>query len=105
MESISRDVKSLESDERQLYEAVVGHALRENQRIVIHVIDLEREPDESRRGKAMEEFHAICKEGTENRQRQGIPMEEADQIFKGALRVARSQKTDRLQIDRPETLR
>jgi hypothetical protein len=103
MESISRDVKSLESDERQLYEAVVGHALREDQRVVIHVIELEKEPDESGRRKATEEFHAICKEGTENRQRQGISVEEADQALEQALRAARSQRTDRLQIDWPES--
>ena len=37
----------------RLYEAVVGHALRENQRVVIRVIELENEPDEATRRAAL----------------------------------------------------
>ena len=58
------------------------------------MIELEKEPDESGRRKAMGEFHAICKDGTENRERQGIPMDEADQSLEEALKVARLQKTE-----------
>ncbi|MGO8750023.1 MAG: hypothetical protein ACLQNE_29095 [Thermoguttaceae bacterium] len=92
MESISRDVRSLESDERRLYESVVGHALGENQRVIIHVIELAKGPDESVRAKAVEEFHELCREGTENRERQGISVEQADQVLEEAVQAARSHK-------------
>lgn len=47
MESIFRDVKSIESDERRIYESIVGHSLQDNQRVVIRVIELGGEPDEA----------------------------------------------------------
>lgn len=94
MESISRDVSRLEPDERRVYESVLGHALRENQRVIIRVVELENEPDESARRKAREEFHELCREGTENRERQGIPVEEADQAVDEAVRAARSRKPE-----------
>jgi hypothetical protein len=93
MESIARDVKSLESDQRHLYEAVVGHALHENQRVIIHVIEVEEAPDDSVRQEAREEFHELCREGTEHRERQGISIEEADQALDEAIRADRSRKT------------
>jgi hypothetical protein len=94
MESISRDVKNLESDERRLYESVVGHALGENQRVIIHVIEIAKGPDEPVRPKAVEEFLELCREGTENRARQGISVEQADQALEEAIRATRSHKRD-----------
>ena len=92
MESISRDVKSLESDERRLYESVVGHALRENQRIIIHVIEVENEPDQAVRRNAIEQFHELAREASEHRERQGISVEQADQTVDEAVRAARSRR-------------
>jgi hypothetical protein len=94
MESITRDVDKIESSERRVYEAVIGHALHENQQVVLRVIELHQEPDESVRRKAREDFHELCREGTKNRERQGIPVEEADQALDEAIRVVRSQKTE-----------
>ena len=93
MESIARDVDKIESNERRVYEAVLGHALRENQQVLLRVIELKREPDESVRRKAVEDFHELCREGTENRERQGISVEEADQAIEEAIRAVRSKKT------------
>jgi hemerythrin superfamily protein len=94
MESITRDVDKIESNERRVYEAVLGHALRENQQVLLRVIELHKEPNESVRRKAVEDFHELCTEGTENRQRQGISVEEADQALEEAIRAVRSQKTE-----------
>jgi hemerythrin superfamily protein len=94
MESVTRDVDKIELVERRVYEAVLGHALRENQQVILRVIDLQKEPDESGRRKAMAEFHEICKRGTENRQRQGISVEEADQSLDEAIQAVRSRKTE-----------
>ena len=90
MESVTRDVDKIESSERRTYEAVLGHALREDQQVVLRVIELKKEPDESVRRKAREEFHEFCREGTENRQRQGISVEGADQALEEAVRAVRS---------------
>jgi hemerythrin superfamily protein len=94
MESITRDVSKIESDERRVYEAVLGHALREDQQIVLRVIELQQESDESVCQKAMEEFHDLCREGTDNRERQGISVEEGDQALEEAIRSVRSRKTE-----------
>jgi prephenate dehydrogenase len=93
MESITRYVDKIESDERRVYESVFGHALRENQQVILRVTELEKETDESVRQKAREEFHEICKEGSENRQRQGISVEEADQILEESIQAVNSRKT------------
>jgi len=37
MESIIRDVRDIQSDERRIYELVLGHTLQENQRVIIRV--------------------------------------------------------------------
>ena len=94
MESITRDVDKIESGERRVYEAVLGHALRGNQQVLLRVIELHKEPDESVRRKAMEDFHELCREGGENRERQGISVEEADQALEEAIRAVRSQNTE-----------
>jgi hemerythrin superfamily protein len=94
MESIIRDVDKIESGERRMYEAVLGHALRENQQVVLRVIERHGEPDESVRRKAMEGFHSLCREGTENRERQGISIGEADRVLEEAIRAVRSQKRE-----------
>jgi len=92
MESIVRDVKSVESDERRVYEVVLGRALEENQRVLVMVLNPGAEPDESIRRKAMADFQELCRQGTEHRQRLGVSVEEADQALEEAVRAVRSGK-------------
>ncbi len=40
MESIIRQVRELESDERRVYEAALGQKLQENQQVILQVITL-----------------------------------------------------------------
>jgi hypothetical protein len=94
MESIIRDVDKIESKERRVYEAALGRALGDNQQVLVRVIHIEKQPDESVRGKARDDFHALCTEGTENRLRQGVSVEEADQAIEEAIRAIRSPKTE-----------
>jgi hypothetical protein len=89
MESISRDVKSLETDERRLYESVVGHALHENQRVIIRVVDLETEPDQQARRAAMSRAVEIARQGREAAKAQGITEEEANAAIEEAIRDVR----------------
>ena len=89
MESVIRDVKSLESDQRHLYEAVVGHALRENQGIILHVIELGAEPDQATRRAALSPAVEIARQGREAARAQGITEEEAGAAIDEAIRKVR----------------
>ena len=46
METIIRDVKNIETDERRVYESVVGHALDDNQCVIIRVVERGNGSDE-----------------------------------------------------------
>ena len=89
MESIIRDVKNIESSERQVYESVLGHVLRENQRVVIRVIDLESEPDQASRRAALSRAVEIARQGRAAVEAQGITAEEADAAIDKAIREVR----------------
>jgi hypothetical protein len=92
MESIIRDVRDIESNERHVYEAVLHRPLREDQQVLVMVLTPGAEPDEAIRRKAMEEFRQLCREGTEHRERQGVSVEEADLALEESLHAARSEK-------------
>ncbi|MGA2034662.1 MAG: hypothetical protein ABSG68_20635 [Thermoguttaceae bacterium] len=89
MESISRDMKSLDSDQRHLYEAVVGHALGENQGVILHVIELGAEPDQATRRAALSRAVEIARQGREAARAQGITGEEAGAAIDDAIRKVR----------------
>jgi hypothetical protein len=92
MESVIRDVKSIESDERQVYESVLGHALQESQRVVIRVIELEGEPDEASRRAALGRSVEIARQGRAAVEAQGITSEEADATIDETIREVRRSK-------------
>jgi hypothetical protein len=92
MESITRDVKNLESDERRLYESVVGHSLQENQRVIIRVFELGTEPDEASRRAALTQAVEIAREGRAAVEAQGITAEEADAAIDEAIQEVRRSK-------------
>jgi hypothetical protein len=47
MESIIRNVRDIETDERQVLEHVLGQKLKENQQVIFHVVTLGKDtPDE-----------------------------------------------------------
>lgn len=89
MESIFRDVKSIESDERRIYESIVGHSLQDNQRVVIRVIELGGEPDEASRRAALGQAVEIARQGRAAVESQGITAEEADAAIDEAIREVR----------------
>ncbi len=89
MESVVRDVNCIESDERRVYESVLGHTLRENQRIIIRVIDVNREPDEVSRRAALGRAAEIARQGRAAVEAQGITAEEADAAIDEAIREVR----------------
>ena len=92
MEPIIRDVKDLESEERRVYESVLGHALGENQRVVIRVVDLGNEPDEASRREALGRAVEIARGGRAAVEAQGIAAEEADAAIDEAIGEVRRLK-------------
>ena len=47
MEAIIRNVREIETSERQVLERVLGQRLRENQQVIIQVVTLSRESQEA----------------------------------------------------------
>jgi hypothetical protein len=89
MESVIRDVKSLESDQRHLYEAAVGHALGETQGIILHVIELGAEPDQTTRRAAFSRAVEIARQGRESAKAQGITEDQAGAAIDEAIQRTR----------------
>lgn len=50
MENIRRNVRDLGSNERRVYEDVIGHELAENQQIIIQVITIDTGSQQSKDG-------------------------------------------------------
>lgn len=50
MERITRNVRDLTSDERRAVERVVGHALAENQQVILQIITVDAAAPESEEG-------------------------------------------------------
>jgi hypothetical protein len=60
METISRNVDALQPDLRQAMEAVVGHALQSNQRLVIQVLEVDVSDETKRNGAGGSKLPAWC---------------------------------------------
>ena len=63
MESITRNVRDIDTRERQALEQVLGHQLKENQQIIIQVVTVAAGPVESqdtREGTATTKLPAWC---------------------------------------------
>lgn len=84
MESVIRDVRDIGPGERHVFEALIGHNLADDQRILVVVLPLGADRDDSVRHRAREEFFGLCKQGTENRERLHVSVEEADLILESA---------------------
>jgi hypothetical protein len=92
MESIIRKVDELNTDERRMYESVVGHALREDQRLIIHVVELGAEPDGPTRKAASQRAIEIARRGRASAADQGVTPEEADRVIDEAIHEVRCGK-------------
>ena len=94
MESVIRDVRDIEPEERHVFETLIGHNLAEDQRILVVVLPMGASLDDSVRRRARKELLELCKQGTENRERLRVSVEEADSILDEAFRSVRSGTID-----------
>ena len=60
MESTVRNVRDIKSSERLVLEHVLGHQLKENQQVIIKVVDVGMEPSELRDEAAPNQLPARC---------------------------------------------
>ena len=94
MESIIRNVGEINTDERRVYESLLGHTLRDNQQVIIRVLSPGVEPDQQMRHEAIADLKELSKEGSMHRESLGVSIEEADAITEEAIRHVRSHKND-----------
>ncbi len=91
MESVIRSVRNLPSDERRIYEAVLGHSLQENQRVVVSV--MEGDAEATARHSALSRAVEIAGLGRAAAELQDFSDDEVDSRIGEAIReVRRSQQ-------------
>jgi hypothetical protein len=89
MESIIRNVGEIDTDERRVYESVLGHTLGENHRVIIRVVELGDEPDKATRTAALARAVEIARQSHAAAAAQGITPEEADAVVDEAIQEVR----------------
>ena len=88
MESVIRNVKTLAFEERRIYEAVLGHPLEENQRVVISVI--EEDTEAATRRSALSRAVEIVRQGRASaKEMHNLTSEEADSRIDEAIHAVR----------------
>jgi hypothetical protein len=89
MEAITRNVSEIDSHQRGVFESLLGHPLRDDQRIVIGVVEPNSTQHEETREEAIEEVIAIARRGRAAAAAQGFTSEEVDAAIGEAIRHAR----------------
>jgi hypothetical protein len=92
MEAIIRNVKDMKADDRRSLENVVGRRLRDNQGILIRVIDLDAVPDERTRREAGERLSDLARRGRGNAAAASVSEDEVDAAVDEAIQHARRGK-------------
>lgn len=89
MESIIRNVGEINTDERRLYESVLGRALRENQQVIIRVVEMDMEPDDVGRKVTLGRAVEIARQGCSAASAQGVTEEAAGEAIDEAIQEVR----------------
>ncbi|MBW3539127.1 MAG: hypothetical protein KY476_02550 [Planctomycetes bacterium] len=92
MESVIRNVKDIDANERRYLEGTLGRQLQENQQVVIRVIDLGVEPDAATRRAALADASAIARKGRANAAARGVSEEQVDAAVDEAIDHVRRHK-------------
>ena len=89
MQTVIRNVKDIEANERRCLEGTLGRPLQENQQVIICVIDLNEELDEATRRSALANASAIAQKGRANAVAQGVGGGEVDAAIDEAIEHVR----------------
>jgi len=85
MESFVRDIQHIEPDERRLYESLLGSSLQENQRVIVRVVDLGKEPEEPVRRAALGRAAELARQGRQHAADSGASQADVDSAVHDAL--------------------
>ena len=92
MESFIRSANEIEGDLRQWVETGLGQQLRQDQRVMVTVLNVGVAPDDEARREAREELRRIRAEAAANIKAQGVPPEEVDAAVDEAIAHVRRHK-------------
>ncbi|MEX2287498.1 MAG: hypothetical protein WD648_10440 [Planctomycetaceae bacterium] len=92
MESIIRNVKDIEADQKHWLESALNEHLRDNQRVLIMVLNPGVQADEEIRKKAIARFKELTAQGGQHREQQGVSAEDADRILDESIEAGRRQQ-------------
>lgn len=92
METFLRNVAEIDANDRRSLEHVVGRSLRENQQVMIQILDIGVEPDEAARRSAIGKAADIASQGRANAIAQGVTSVEADAVVDQAIQEVRQRK-------------
>ena len=92
MESFIRSAEEIEGAPRRWVESGLGQQLRQNQRVLVTVLNVGIEPDEEGRREAREGLWRIRAEAAANIQAQGVSPEDVDAIVDEAIAHVRRRK-------------
>ena len=92
MESIIRNVSDIGGNPRRWLESSLGQHLQDNQRVMIMVLNVGTEPDETTRREAHEKLRGIRAEAAASIKAQGVAPEDVDAVVDEAVAEARRRK-------------
>ena len=92
MESFIRSVDEIEGAPRRWVESGLGQQLRQDQRVMVTVLNVGVAPDDEARREAREELRRIRAEAAANIKAQGVSPEEVDALVDEAIAHVRRQK-------------
>ena len=92
MESILHSVRDLAGDDRRGLEHLVGGVLRDDQQVLIHVLDVNAAPPEDVRRAALEQVATIAAEGRAHAAALGVSTEAADEAIDAAIDDVRGRR-------------
>jgi len=85
MESLVHNVKDMLPAMRRGFEAALGEALCDNQRVYVVVVTPGVEPSDQQRSKAVADLRELGEQGTKHRESLGVSVDEADQALDAAM--------------------
>lgn len=80
MEALPQDARDIEPAKRRSLETVLGHTLRDDQRVLIRVVTVGPEPDAATKAAAFDRISSLSAKVAKHRESLGISDEEADRI-------------------------
>lgn len=86
MDTVIRYVREMESGQRLWLESEIGHELRDDQRIMIHVLAPGEAAIAEPRQLAFDQLRQLSQQGTRHREASGFSEEEADAVLDEAMR-------------------